>query len=64
MGQFQYDRDRFDVLGSDICKTYIFDEIRNKSGWFYRNNNFTMPKIHRDFHRVIFISYGPEVNGP
>jgi len=35
-------------------RTYIFDEIRNKSGWFCWNNNFTMSKIHRDFFRIFF----------
>ena len=36
-----------------ILRTYIFDEIRNKSGWFCRNNNFTVTKIYCDFNRVL-----------
>ena len=54
--QFRFPRDSFDVLG--ILWTYIFDEIRNKSGWFCWNNNFTVTKIHCDFNRVIFINLG------
>ena len=54
MGQFHYDRDSFHVLVFSVARTYIFDEIGNKSSWFCWNNNFTMPKIHRDFYRVIY----------
>ena len=47
-----------------ILRTYIFDEIRNKSGWFCWNNNFTVTKIHRDFNRVLVINLGFKLDGP